>query len=133
MQEINVNIQAEIRDRLEGYDIDSVLQGYEVKNVLIDSIVIFLRNRPIEEKRLTGLAVMYYLLHESIAFHELVGEDDPDSGLYVIYGDYLGTLYHKAVIDFNEYEISEEIVSRYKQICIDIFENGHAVSGIMRD
>jgi hypothetical protein len=111
-----------ICDIIENYLDRDIMKNYRIKEDLISDILDILKKEEYDDERVKNAAVMRYLLEESYNFHSSVSDGNEDNSYPVIYGDYFGMLYHRAVIDFEEFESNENLVSEYKKRCIEAFE-----------
>ena len=112
-----------ICDTIEHYLDREIVKNYRIKQDIISDILDILKKEEYDGKRRKNAAVMHYLLEESYNFHSSVSDGKADNSYPVIYGDYFGMLYHRAVIDFEEFELNESLVSGYKKRCIEAFED----------
>jgi hypothetical protein len=111
-----------ICDKIENYLDRDILKNYRIKEELISDILDILKKEEYDDERRKNAAVMRYLLEESYNFHSSVSDEKADNSYPVIYGDYFGMLYHRVVIDSEEFESNENLVSEYKKRCIEAFE-----------
>jgi hypothetical protein len=132
MDEKLVNNVEAILKRYLGRD---AAADYVINRDLVSEILDIAAEKTKSGKKITGIAVMFYLIIEAFNYHRGVSDLIQDNSLAVIYGDYFCTAYHRSVMDFGEFELNEKIVSAYKKMCIRSFDGEilEPVSLLVRD
>ena len=111
-----------VENILRSYISSDVVAGYTIKKDLVHKILDFYMTKRMSNSRKRNISVMCYLIAEAYTQHCDISDEASGNGIAVIYGDYFCTLYYRAVTDLKEYRLNEEIISRYKRMCIGSFE-----------